>query len=152
MLKNILAAVAGYVTMFIATFVLFSLTFMLMGVDNAYREATYHVSNLWIVVSLFGHIFVAIAAGYVTKMIAGNDTAVKILLGIVVVLGLSFASSALFVEQTEVARPDAVGSMEAMMNSIQPLWVGFVIIAINVLGVLYGAKLRKRGVGVTSVT
>ena len=80
---------------------------------------------------------VGMTGGYVTKMVAGNDKAVKILLGIVIVLGLFFASGSLFVETREIVRPDAVGTMEAMMNSIQPLWVGLVVAVIHVAGVLY---------------
>ncbi|MDX1439794.1 MAG: hypothetical protein R3284_07830 [Rubricoccaceae bacterium] len=152
MVKNILGAVAGYVAMFVAIFVLFSLAFMLIGVEGSYQENTYHVSMLWIVVSLLLSFPVGMTGGYVTKMIAGNDKAIKILLGIVVVLGLFMASGSLFVETSEVARPETVGNMEAMMNSIQPLWVGLLVVLMHIAGVLYGARLRKEGVGVTSVT
>ena len=152
MAKNILAAIAGYIAMFVAILVLFSLAFTVIGVEGSYREGTYNVSVLWIFVSLLLSFPVGMTGGYVTKMIAGNDQAVRILLGITIVLGLFFASGSLFVETREITRPEAVGTMEAMMSSIQPLWVGLVVVVIHVAGVLYGARLRKEGVGVTSVT
>ncbi len=140
--KNILAAVVGYVAMFVAIFGLFSIAFMMIGVERSYQPGVYNVSLLWILVSLVLSVFVGMIGGYVTKLIAKNDQAVKILLGIAVVLGLIMASGSLFVESREITRPETVGNMEAMMNSIQPLWVGFLVTLIHVGGILYGARLK----------
>ena len=143
--KNILAAIAGYVALFFSIFVLFSIAFMVIGVERSYMPGVYNVSMLWIGVSLVLSFPVAMIGGYVCKRIAGNDQAVKILVGIALVLGLVLASGSFFVDASEVARPADVGIMEAMSKSLQPLWVGLVVALIHVGGVLYGARLRKSG-------
>lgn len=141
--KNIFAAIVGYVAIFVMIFVLFSIAFLILGVERSYQPGTFHVSTLWIIVSLILSFPVAVVGGYVCKLIARNDTAVKILMGIAFVLGLVMASGSLFVEATEVARPDDVAVMEAMWSSLQPMWVGFVVALIHVAGVPYGGGLKK---------
>lgn len=144
--KNILAAVVGYVALFVAVFVLFSVAFMILGVDRSYLPGVYDVSMLWIVVSLVLSLLAAIFGGYVCKMIAKNDMAVKILAGIALVLGLFLAISQMMAAPTDVLRPADVPVMEAMMLSIQPAWVGFVVTMLHVGGVFVGSGL-KRSVG-----
>ena len=141
--KNILAAVVGYVALFASILVLFSIAFIVIGVERSYMPGVYNVSMLWIVVSLVLSFPVAMVGGYVCKLIAGNDQAVKILVGIALVLGLVLASGSFFVDASEVARPADVGIMEAMSKSLQPLWVGLLVALIHVGSVLYGAGLRK---------
>ena len=119
--KNILAAVVGYIALFASIFVLFTVAFMVIGVERSYMPGVYNVSMLWIVVSLVLSFPVAMVGGYVCKLIAGNDQAFKILVGIAVVLGLFMASGSFFVDASEVARPADVGIMEAMSKSLQPL-------------------------------
>lgn len=152
MAKNILAAVAGLLALFVATFVLNTIAFLIVGIENSYVGETYNVSMLWIFVGLITGFLAAMTAGYVCKAIAKNDKSVRILLGIVVVLGLIMATGQIFMEPVETLRPENVSNMEAAMNSIQPLWAGFLMLGLWIVGVLYGAKMRKDGVGVTSVT
>ncbi len=47
-LKNILAAVVGYIVMFALLFVAFSVMWMVLGADGAFAPGTWDVSGAWI--------------------------------------------------------------------------------------------------------
>ncbi len=145
MVKNILAAVVGYVAFFVAAFVLFSVAFVILGVDRIYLPGVYNVSMLWIVVILVLSFLAAVFGGYVCKMIAKNDMAVKILAGIMLVLGLILAISQMMAAPEDVLRSADIPMMEAMFLAIQPDWVEFVVTLLHVAGVFVGAGLKKTG-------
>ena len=143
MARNILGAVVGYVAIFVAVFITYSLAFLILGVDGSYQEGSYNVSGLWIIVSLVLSFVSAAVGGYVCKLIARQDQAVKILAVVALVLGLLMAFSEASKEHEDLARPDDVAVMEAMMKSVQPPWVGFVVTLIQVGGILYGGRLVR---------
>jgi len=145
--RNILAAIVGYVAMFVVVFVTFSVAFMIIGVERSYQSGSYEVSMLWILVSLVLSLAAALVGGCVCKSIAKNDTAVKMLAGFVLVLGLVMAIMQMMGERPSDPRPADVPVMEAAAKSWQPAWVGFVVTLIGVGGVLYAGRLKKTEAG-----
>lgn len=147
MVRNIVGVVVGYIAIFVAVFVTYTLAFFVLGVEGSYQEGTYFVSALWIIVSLVLSFVAAAVGGFVCKLVAKNNQAVKILAGVALVLGLLMAFGESKKDHGDVTRPDDVAVMEAMMNSVQPNWVGFVVTLIHVGGILYGATFVKSGGG-----
>lgn len=145
MARNIVGIVAGYVALFVATFVTYTLAYLILGVDGSFRLGNYEVSGVWIVVSMVLAFVSAAAGGYVCEMITRNDRAVKILAGVALVIGLVLAYTEASRVRGDLTRPDDVPVLEAMMKSVQPPWVGFVVTLIHVGGILYGGRLVGRG-------
>jgi len=88
--------------------------------------------------------FVAVVgAGYVCRAIAGSDTGVKILVGVVLVLGLIAVIAELVAERPMEVRPDDVPMFEAMMKGVQPLWLTMLNPILGIAGVLYGGRLKS---------
>ncbi len=145
MVRNIIGVVVGYVAIFLAVFITYSLAFFVLGVDGSYQEGSYNVSGIWIIVSLILSFVSAAVGGYVCKVIAKQDQAVKILAVVALVLGFVMAYSEASKVHEDLSRPDEVAVMEAMMKSVQPPWVGFVVTLIQVGGILYGGRLVHAG-------
>ncbi len=145
MVRNIIGVVVGYVAIFLAVFITYSLAFLVLGVDGSYQEGSYNVSGIWIIVSLVLSFVSAAVGGYVCKLIAKQDQAVKILAVVALVLGFIMAYGEASKVHEDLTRPAEVAVMEAMMKSVQPPWVGFVVTLIQVGGVLYGGRLVRAG-------
>jgi hypothetical protein len=144
MLKAIGAAVVSYVAIFLIVFVSFSIVWMAMGTDGAFKTATWNVSTGWVVATLMVGIVAALVGGYLCSMIGKSRTAVMILLGIVVVLGLvdAVATATRPDAGLEVVRMGDASMFEAMGKARQPGWLPFVNLAIGVGGVLIGSRLH----------
>ncbi len=145
--RNILAAVAGYILLSVVLIVLFSVTFMVMGVDWSFKAGSYEASGAWVTIMILFSIGVAVLGGYVAQAIAKNDMGVKILAGIVLVMGLITAIIEMNTERAMEVRPDDVPLMEAMMKGIQPIWLTFLNPIIGVVGVLFGGRLKAGSQG-----
>jgi hypothetical protein len=65
--KNVLAAVLGYVVMFVVAFVLFSLSWMVLGADSSFAPGGWQVSGAWIGVSVVLGLIVSIAGGAASR-------------------------------------------------------------------------------------
>jgi small neutral amino acid transporter SnatA (MarC family) len=145
MIKNIGSAILGYIVIFATIFITFTIAYLILGTEGAFQERTYDVSFAWIVVSIILSIFAAVLGGFVCKLVAKNDTAVKILAGIVLVLGLSMAVVQMTADTSDrpVVRDETVESMDAMNNAISPTWMNFLNPLLGVLGVMYGGRLKK---------
>ena len=82
-LKNIVAAVLGYVVMFAAAFVLFSLMWMVLGADGAFTPGGWEVSGAWITSSIVLGVIVAISGGFTCSKLAASRQGVHILIALV---------------------------------------------------------------------
>lgn len=142
MLRSVLGVVLGYLVMFIAVFVTFSIAYLAMGVDRAFRPGSYDVSAAWAVTSLVLGFVAAAVGGLVCAVIAGRSTPPKVLAGVVLALGLLMAIPLLVAEQPErPARTGDVSNLEAMQHARQPVWFALVNPAVGAAGVLLGAAL-----------
>jgi hypothetical protein len=142
MLKKILGAIAGYIATFIFIFATFSGAYLAMGADTAFTPGKYDVSMTWIIVSTILGFVGAVIGGYVASLIGGSG-AVKIMAGIVLVLGiLTIVMVALSPAMIDVRTAD-VPNLEAMSKAQTPLWLAVLNPIIGIVGVLVGGRFRK---------
>ncbi len=142
MLRKILGAVVGYIVMFIIVFATFSGAYLGMGTERTFLPGSYDVTTLWIVVSFVLGLIAAIVGGFVASLI-GRGGAVKILAGIVLVLGLLTVIFVAVSPKPADARTPEVSNMEAMSKAQQPLWVAILNPVIGIIGVMIGGGLKK---------
>jgi hypothetical protein len=138
MLRTVLAVVAGYAALFIGVMVLFTVYYLLIGVEATYKPGSYEVTGLWIIGSIVLSFVAAYAGGYVCTVLARNRLAAKVLAGIVLVLGVVMA----FMWTSEGAgavRMGDVSMSDAMSLSVEPRWLTFLNPFLGALGVLLGA-------------
>lgn len=146
MLKAVLAVIVGYLVMALLVFATFSLAYLLMGADGAFRPGTYEVTPLWLVVSFVFSFIAAVVGGWVCATIARNSKVPKGFAAAVFLLGLLLALSILM--RSDDARPQVrdgnVGNIAAMQNARQPAWVALMNSLIAPAGILLGARLKGR--------
>ena len=140
-LKNIGAAVAGYVVMFAVAFPLFSLLWMVLGADGSFQPGSWEVSRAWLWASIPLGAIVSTAGGFACSKLAPSRQGVAILVGLVIV----FAVLA-FVEPVEVGaslRPDDISMFDGMSQAQLPTWMLWLNPVIGVIAVLLGARLEE---------
>lgn len=133
MLRNLGAAVLGYVAMFVVVFVLGLIMVLVVGGGGALIAGT-------IVVNLVA----AILGGIVCAKVAADGRGVLILMAAIVVISVALAMM-----------PDAPvgemmqgveGEMADMMDDLeQPAWMTWANPLLGVLGVYLGSRLVKKG-------
>ena len=144
MLRTIGAVVAGYVAMFLVIFGTFSLAFLAMGVNGAFQPGTYEVTPLWLVVSFVLSFIAAVIGGFVSVSISDDPKVPRALAVVVIVMGVITAIQIITADPAATARGAEVGNIEAMMNAKQPDWVAILNPIIGAIGVMAGARLRRR--------
>lgn len=143
MIRKILGAVVGYVVHFFGVFVLFTGLSVMLGPDRLFLPGNYEPSVMWIIGALVIGLIAAVIAGYVAALI-GKSGAVKILAGLVVLIGV-FVFVQLFRDNTTVEpRTVDLPVMEAMFKAREPLSFAAVNPLIVVIGVFSGGALRKK--------
>ena len=143
MLRSILGAIAGYVILVLVIFLLFTVAYLALGADGAFNPGGYDVSMTWIVVSFVLGFIAAVIAGYLAAIIGSGSTAVKILAGIILVLGIVSAVSVSMTPASADPRTAETPNLEAMTKAQTPLWVALLNPVIGIAGVLVGGGLRK---------
>jgi len=144
MLRIAGAIVLSYVVMFALVFVTFTLAYLAMGADGAFKPGTYEVSVLWLTASIVLGLVAAVAGGYVCAVVGRSAKAPLALAVVVLVIGfgLAFANSDAPDPDTPQVRDGAVGNFEAMQSARQPTWLTMVNPVIGAIGVLIGGRLR----------
>ena len=142
MIRKILGAVAGYVVLFFSTFLLFTGLSVVLGPDRLFRPGNYEPSMMWIIGAFVIGLIAAAIGGYVAELI-GKSGAVKIMAGLVVLIGV-FVFVQLFRETSAVeTRTVDLPIMEAMFKAREPLWFAAVNPLLVVIAVFAGGGLRK---------
>jgi magnesium-transporting ATPase (P-type) len=146
MLRSILGIILGYAVIFVFVFVTFTVAYLVMGADRAFKPGSYDVSTMWIVTSLVLGLVAAILGGWTCAAIARSGKAPKVLAGIVLVLSVLVAIPELSAskEDPPPVRTGDVSNMEAMMMVKQPPVVLLANPLVGMVGVLIGGGLRKR--------
>lgn len=156
MLRAIIAVIVGYVVMFIWVVATLTAAWFALGSDFAFNEGTYEASTGWSVVMLVLGLVGAVIAGCVTASIGRAAAPVKVLAGIVLVLGLAEAAvHQLRPEEpeTEPAAPvEELAVWEAAGKSQPPAWYSFTIPVVGCAGVLIGGRRRRGGRSSTRAT
>ncbi|MEN8375091.1 MAG: hypothetical protein ABFS34_06530 [Gemmatimonadota bacterium] len=141
-LKNIVAAVFGYLVMVVVVFVAFTIVWQILGPDGAFEPGSWDVSGAWIAASIVLGLVAAVAGGWSCARMAPNQNALYILIALIVVLGVLSA-----LPEAGLAlgpRPEDVSMFEAMGSVAQPRWVAWLNPVIGVIGAVFGARLAGR--------
>lgn len=127
MLRVVIAVIVGYAVMAFLVFATFSLLYLMLGPDGAFRPGTFEPSTTWVVISFVLSFIAAVGGGWVCAAIARQSKAPKVFAAIVFVVGILLALSVLMAgEDTRPqVREGNVGNIAAMQNARQPLWVAF---------------------------
>ena len=142
-LRNIVAAVVGYLVMFAVAFVLFSLMWRVLGADGSFEPGSWNVSGAWIGSSLALGAIVSLAGGFVCSRLAASYQGVAILIGLVLVLGaLAAMPDAGEAAAGASVRPDDVSMFAAMSSALQPTWLRWLNPVIGAVAVALGARLE----------
>jgi hypothetical protein len=146
MIRAILGVIIGYLVMVVIVFCTFTASYFLLGADRTFQPGNYEVTGLWLAVSLTLSFIAALAAGKVCRAIGGGWMAVLGLVALVVVLGGVSAVYAMLAAagSAPVSRTGNTSNLQAMMNSKQPISVALALPAIGAVGVLLGARKKKR--------
>jgi hypothetical protein len=98
-----------------------------------------------VAIALVINLVVAVIGGLICAAIARSRKAPLALAIVVFVVGMILAVPALFVEHNGAPRPSgSVPMMEAMTKAEEPRWVPFTYAIVGALGVLAGARLKRR--------
>ena len=137
MLRNILAAIVGYLAMAVVLFVLFSLLWQTLGPSRAFEPGSWEVSGGWALGSLALGLAAAYIGGRVCARIARDAMGATILIALIVVMGVWAALMP--GEMAAGPRPDDVSMMEATAGARQPAWLAWLNPVIGVVGVWFGS-------------
>ena len=147
--RAIASVVVGYIVMALVVFVTFSLAYLAMGADGAYRPGVYDVSLLWIVCAFVLSFIAALVGGYVAAAIAKTGKPILFLIGLVILLGaISAVMSGAGAADIPAVRDADPGVFEAMQYSKQPTWVAWLTPVIGAIGVFFGSAWKMQA-GVT---
>ena len=138
MLRNILAAIAGYVAMAAALFVLFSLLWLTLGPSRAFQPGSWDVSGGWALGSIVLGLVAAYIGGRVCAKVAHDARGATMLIGLVIVFGV--VNALIPPEMVAGPRPDDVSMMEATAGARQPAWFNWLNPVIGIVGVWFGSK------------
>ena len=142
-LRNILAAVVGYVAMAAVLFVLFSLLWVTVGPSRAFEPGSWEVPVGWALVQLVLGLAGAYIGGQVCAWVAHDARGATMLIGLVIVFGV--VNALIPPEMAAGPRPDDVSMMEATAGALQPAWFLWLNPVIGAVGVWFGTgRLRAR--------
>ena len=141
-LRPVLLAVGGYVTIAVAAFATLSAAYSVLGPEFAFYGDSSRVTFQWTMVSLVAGLVSALAGGWATGRVGKNSQAFLILVLIVLVVGIGFAAYAMTssAEMVQDADPFEWSFWEACQREVQPTWFYFVLPLVGALGVLWGGR------------
>lgn len=141
--RNILAAIVGYVAMAAVLFVLFSLLWLTVGPSRAFEPGSWEVPVGWAVMQLVLGLVGAYVGGQVCAWVAHDDRGATMLIGLVIVMGV--VNALISPEMAAGPRPEDVSMMEATAGAQQPAWFLWLNPVIGAVGVWFGTRrLRAR--------
>jgi len=143
MLRNILAAIVGYVAMAALLFVLFSLLWLTVGPSRAFEPGSWEVPVGWAGVQLVLGLVGAYVGGRVCAWVAHDAKGATMLIGLVIVMGV--VNALISPEVAAGPRPEDVSMMDATAGALQPGWFNWLNPVIGAVGVWFGTgRLRSR--------
>lgn len=142
MIRKVLGAVVGYVVYFFCVFLLFTGLSVALGPDRLFLPGNYDPSMMWIIGALVIGLIAAAIGGYVAALI-GKSGAVKIMAGVVVLIGVIVFVQLYKENGPAETRIVELPIMEAMFKAREPLWFAVVNPLLVVIAVFAGGALRK---------
>ncbi len=143
MVRAIVAVVVGYIALFIVVMCLFLGLWFVLGVDGVLQPGTFKGTMALNVGAVATSIVGALAGGVVCGLIAKTRTPVKVLAGIVLVLGLAAAVSTVMKPEPGERKP-GLTVMEALQQGREPNWFAIVNPFVGAGGVLVGGMMVRK--------
>lgn len=147
MLRNILGAIAGYIAMVVVAIGGIGIAWLILGGEGAFAGEGPQPSVPWLGFNLVFGFLSAMVGGFVALKIGRSNTATKILIGLLLVLGLLIAISQQFSAEEKVPIDKPVAEMsftEAGQHAVQPAWYNWVIPLIGAAGAWLGGRDKSR--------
>ncbi|MHC4990378.1 MAG: hypothetical protein ACYTGC_05300 [Planctomycetota bacterium] len=142
MVRAISAVIVGYLVMFILVFGSFTLAYLAMGSERAFKPDSFDVSTLWLGTSMALGFFAAVIGGLCCAVVARKFKTVLALAAVVVVLGLGMAAPAYLTRGEDPGpREGDIANFEAMQQARQPMIALLTNPLIGAIGVLLGGRL-----------
>jgi uncharacterized membrane protein len=148
MARAIIGGIVGYLVMAVSLFVAFTVAYLIMKADGAFKPGVYEVSTTWLITSFVVGLVCAIIGGLVCALIARPGSKAPMVLAVVVlVLGLLMAVPHMMSEEEETpaVREGDVSVLEAMQVAEPPLISLLLNPVLGAVGIVIGAKLRGGG-------
>jgi hypothetical protein len=146
--KAIVSVILGYVVMAVTVFITFTVAYLVLGADGAFKPETYDITTTWVVISIVLSFVAAIAGGIVCAAVAKSPKPPKVLAAFVLILGLLLTIPSLTRDEVQPeVRMGETGNIEAMQGARQPLWITLLNPFIGAVGILVGAGLVMRNRG-----
>lgn len=140
--RALLAVIAGFFTMFLLLFVLFTAAFLAMGAGAAFKPASYETSTTWNILSIFVTLAAAAAGGLVCAKVARTGAPVKVLAALLVAFGLVMAIPTFLATPPKEARPDSMANLDAMQQAQTPPAMAILNGLLNGVGVVLGGRKK----------
>jgi len=142
MIRKLLGAVVGYVVFFFSLFLLFTGLSLVLGPDRLFLPGNYDPSMMWTISAFVLGVISAAIGGYVAAFI-GKSGAVKIMAGLVLLIGAIVFVQLLRENKAVETRTVDLPTMEAMFKAREPLWVAVVNPLLVVIAVFAAGARRK---------
>jgi hypothetical protein len=123
-------------------FLLFTGYSVALGPDRLFHPGNYDPTPVWSIGALVVGIIAAVIAGYVAALIGGRG-AVKIMIGLVVLIGVLVFVQLLRDTTPLKPRTVALPVTEAMFEAREPVWVAAVNTLLVAIAAFAGGTLRK---------
>ena len=141
-LRNLGAAVLGYVAVSIVSFVLPVAMWMVLGPDGSFQPESWDTSTAWNVGWIIVAVVGAATGGFVCSKVAADRRGVWMLIAVLLVAG--GLSLAFYVPEGEGVRPADVSMFEAMASARSPAWLGWLNLPLAAVGAFFGARIAER--------
>jgi hypothetical protein len=143
MLKSILAVVAGYATMFVLYFAVFTGVYIALGPERAFKPDSYEISPLWMAISIAVTLGGAVVGGHVCAVISRNKRTCQVFAFIVFLAGILLCLPAMMRDdESPHVRAGEVPNLEAMQLAVTPNWLHLLSPVLGAGGVLLGARMK----------
>jgi drug/metabolite transporter (DMT)-like permease len=147
--RSILSIVVGYIVTIVFVMISFGIAFVVLSKNGMYKEGSYEVSTMWLLVSFALGLIAAILGGVVCALIAPaarRAGTIKAFAAVILVAGILFAIPK-FTKDQSTPPPPRTGQetlQELASNSREPRIATILNPIIGAIGVLIGGSLVRR--------
>ena len=144
--RSVIAVIVGYLVMFVLAFIAFTCAFLILGAEVVFKPGMYEASPTWVGIAFVINVVVAIIGGIICASIAKSGRSPLALAILAVVLGLVVAIADMNKGKINsgVVRAPNTPNLEAVQKAYWPVWVPFAFPFTSAIGILAGAKLKRR--------